>query len=107
MKLLIRDGSLYADSFFLCHVEAGHGRTHLPNGIFEVTISFSHAHQEELPQAHGIGWIGYAPDKHDLILGAVRGRDSLLPSRAHVGRIQALIEQSLEDGKPVTLEVWA
>ena len=104
MRLLIRDGALFADNFFLCYAEPGHGRSHLPLGHFEVTVSFS-PDGGELPQIPGIGWVGFDRDRHDVILGSIRGRDALLPSRAHVCRLFCLVQQSEESGVSVTLEV--
>jgi hypothetical protein len=105
MNMTIRDGALYVGDYFFCYAESGNGRQNLPAGQYEVINEFSHVHREPLLNAIGIGWIGAAPGC-DIILGRVRGVRGLVPSRADLGRIIAMVETATEqDGRTVTLEV--
>lgn len=104
MKLLIENGTLYADNLFLCYAGAGNGRTGLSNGVYPVAAQYSHAHGTDLPHAAGIGWLG-ASDQCDVILGTVRGRDVVVPSQGSLVRLLALLEAAEDRGQTVTLVI--
>ena len=104
MDLSIRDGILYADNFILCHCEAGNGRPNLPTGRYEVSTQYAHVHGKTLPDAVGLGWIG-ASRECDIVLGAVRGRNGVIPSSPALGRLLAILEVCEDDGKTIFLTV--
>ena len=104
MNLSIRDNTIYADNLKLCLCEAGNGRPNLPHGRYEVATQFSHVHGRILPDAIDLGWIGAARGC-DIILGGVRGRNGLIPSKSHVGRLVALLEVAEGRGQSPMLEV--
>lgn len=106
MKLSVNGGFLYADNVFLCHVEPGNGRDNLPTGRYEVATEFSHVHGDVLPDAIGLGWLGARPEC-DVVLGLVRGRGGVIPSRSALGRLNALLEVAEGRGEYVSLEVMA
>ena len=102
MNLLITNGTLYVDNFFLCYCEAGNGRDSLPVGRFPLETRYSHAHGEDLPHVEHVGWIGpssRADVSCDVVLGRVRGSDGTLPCRSFVGRILAMLAVAEDDGK--------
>ena len=104
MNLSIRDGALYADNIFLCYCEAGNGRPNLPVGRYEVSTQYAHVHGKTLPDGVGLGWIG-ANRECDIVLGAVRGRNGVVPSPSSLGRLLALLEASEDLGKTISLVV--
>ena len=61
--------------------------------------------ERPMPRVWGVGWIGADRTKHDVLLGAVRGRDALLPCPAHVQRLASLLEREEELGNLVGLEI--
>lgn len=109
MKLLITNGTLYADGLFYCYAGVPNGRNDLQPGRYPVTAQFSHAHGQDLPNAVGLGWIGPAvrrdADQCDIVLGRVRGGDGVLPCASHVSRLLALLETAESRGSAVELVV--
>lgn len=109
MKLIVADGTLWADGLFFSYVEAGNGRANLPVGRYEVAAQYSHAHGKDLPNASGLGWVGPANDRHsapcDIVLGRVRKGDVLLPCANHVSRLLALIETAEDRGQAISLVI--
>lgn len=91
MKLHIKENSLYADNIFFCYCDAGNGRDGFPTGHYEVAAQYSHAHGRELAHAYDLGWIG---DERscDIVLGRVRGRNGVIPSRNALIRLLSLLE---------------
>lgn len=104
MKLSIRDNTLYVDNIKVCFAEVGNGRPHIPVGRYQVVTEFSHTHGVTLPDAIGLGWIGASPGC-DVVLGRVRGRNGVIPSRTDLGRVLAMIETAEDRGTNVFLEV--
>ena len=105
MKLALIDGTVYVDNLFFCYAEAGHGSSTLRPGNYPVSTQFSHTHGRELPLAQDLGWIGDDPDACDIVLGRVRKGNALLPCGAHVGRLLALIEATVDRGSSTTLVI--
>lgn len=109
MKLLLDNGTLYADGIFFCYTEAGNGRETLQPGRYPVEAQYSHAHGQDLPRAAGLGWIGPANNTSapqcNLVLGRVRKGDALLPCSAYVGRLLAMLETAESFGKFTELVV--
>jgi len=104
MKLLIANGVAYLDSKRLCFVEAGKGKQVLHPGTYPLTSQFSHAHGDVLPNADNAGWLG-ADASCDIILGGVRGRHGLHPSRAYVTVLLDRLESAEGLGQSATMEV--
>ena len=105
MKLKIVAGTLYANNRLICHCEAGNGRPNIPTGRYQVVPEFSHAHGHVLLDAIGLGWIGPLPGC-DVVLGGVRGRHGVIPSRDVFGRVFQLVENAVESlGQEAVLDV--
>ena len=105
MHLLIENNVLYVDNHLYCHAGAGNGRPHIPAGRYAVAIEYAHVHGETLLDAIGCGWIGASPEC-DIVLGGVRNRDGVIPSKTAFGRVMHRVEVAIEqDGKDVLLEV--
>lgn len=104
MQFLIKGGSLYADNVFLCHCDAGNGRNDLSTGRYEVAAQYSHAHGRDLAHAYDLGWIG---DERscDVVLGRVRGRNGVIPSRNALGRVLGLLESCEYSGREASLVI--
>lgn len=108
MRLLIANGTLYADNLFFSYVEAGNGRTDLQPGRYAVEARHSHSHQQDLPVADGIGWFGPALGSDvecDIVLGRVRKGNVILPCANHVRRLLALVEAAEDRGQAISLVI--
>ena len=105
MKLLIENGTLYVNNSLICHCEAGNGRPNIPTGRYQVVPEFSHVHGHVLLDAIGLGWIGPMPGC-DVVLGGVRGRNGVIPSRDAFGRVLQRVEDAVESlGQDAVLDV--
>lgn len=106
MKLVIDSGVLYVNNHNFCFVEkgSGNGRASLEPGTRAVRTQFSHTHDRVLPVADGHGWLG-ADAGCDIVLGRVRGRNGLIPSRSALDGLLAKIEAAEDNGSKVVLEV--
>ncbi len=104
MTITVIDGKAYVNNVYLCFVEAGNGRTHLPVGRYEVIIQFSHRHGRVLPDALGIGWIGATPEC-DIVLGRVRHGNSVIPLDDCVDRLLSRLEEDEGLGRPIALDI--
>lgn len=105
MNLLIENGTLYVDNHNYCYAEAGNGRPSIPTGRYAVAIEYAHVHGDTMLDAIGCGWIGATPGC-DIVLGRVRNRDGVIPSKTDLGRVMHRVEAAIEqDGQDVLLEV--
>jgi hypothetical protein len=104
MKVTISDGKAYVNCVYLCLVEAGNDRISLRPGNYPLTTQFSHGHGDVLPNADGAGWIG-ASRSCDIVLGGVRGRGGLVPSKSFVVSLLAKIEVEEGLGRTPILEI--
>lgn len=104
MRLTIEDGTLFIDNLFFCYVGVGNDRTNLQPGAYPVATQFSHKFGEDLPNAHGLGWIGTHPDA-DILLGRVRKSDGILPCSGHLSRLLAILEAAEDRGALVELVI--
>ena len=104
MKVGIENGRMYLNNTHFCLVEAGNGRDCILSGSYELSSQFSHSHGRVLPKADGAGWIGAAAGC-DIILGGVRGRGGLVPSKSFVESLLARIEVEEGLGRTPILEI--
>ena len=104
MRLTIEDGTLFIDNLFFCYVGVGNDRTNLQSGAYPVATQFSHKFGKDLPNAHGLGWIG-ADKECDVILGRVRHGADTLPCSGHLSRLLAILEAAEDRGALVELVI--
>jgi hypothetical protein len=104
MRFLIDNGRMYLNNVHFCLAEAGNGSSNLQAGTHTLTSQFSHGHGDVLPNADGAGWIG-ADCRCDIVLGGVRGRNGVIPSKPYVEVMLARLEVAEGDGQRVTLEI--
>jgi hypothetical protein len=94
MVLEIENGVLFADNKRICLA-----RAKVAPGYYEVSTSFSHKHNEVLPQIHNVGWIG-----EDVIVGTVKNHD-IIPCKITLNRIVGMVTIMEDVGSRVTLVV--
>lgn len=104
MKLRIEEGILYLDNVYFCKAGPGNGSNDLQSGTYPITTQYSHAHGDVLPNAAGAGWIGF-DDRCDIVLGGVRGRGGVIPSKPFVSAILARLEVTEGRGQNSVLEI--
>jgi len=104
VRLRIEGGNLYIDNVYFCKAGTGNGRNDLQSGTYPITTQYSHAHGDILPNAAGAGWIGF-DDRCDIVLGGVRYRSGVVPSKPFVGVILAKLEVAEGRGQNSVLEI--
>jgi len=104
MKFTIDNGRMYLNNVHFCLAEAGNGSDGLRHGSYPLSSQFSHGHGDVLPNAEGAGWIGFDA-RCDIVLGGVRGRNGVIPSKPFVDVMLAKLEVAEGIGQRVTLEI--
>ena len=105
LHITIENDHVFVNNVYFCRAGAGNGRSaNLPTGFYEVESQYAHCMGKVLPKVVGLGWIG-ADEKCDIVLGAVRSRDSIIGDANSVSRLLNRIEDAEQDGTAVTLEV--
>lgn len=135
MKLLLhRDqcgpvcshGSLYVDGVFFCYtledvdrkMEDGgtkiDGETAIPRGVYKVILDYSNRFKQIMPHLLDVpGFAGIrihagntSSDTHGCVLvGSVRNGDRVLNSRASYNRLMIVLEDELDRGGEIEIEV--
>lgn len=104
MRLTIENGTLFVDNLFFAYAGVGNDRTNLQPGCYPVATQFSHKFGQDLPNAHGLGWIG-AESGCAIVVGRVRAGAGVLPCSGHLSRILSLLEAAEDRGALVELSV--
>ena len=104
VKLLLKNGTLYADNHYVCFAEVNHGSSDIQPGRYEVTPTYSHEHGRDLVLAIDGGWIGGSAECA-IILHSVRGRTAPIPCERSERRVFALVEEATERGRSVSLVI--
>lgn len=100
MKLLIDNGTLFADGVFLCYARSANARRYPNDGCYPVEI-LTDARGQYVNVA-GIGRVGADGSECSLILGSVLGASGVVPCAALVGKLLAIVENSKQ---PVVMEI--
>ena len=100
MKLLIDNGTLFADGVFLCYARSANARRYPNDGCYPVEI-LTDARGQYVNVA-GIGRVGADGSECHVVLATVRCQHGAIPCAALVGKLLAIVENSKQ---PVVMEI--
>jgi len=100
MKLRVSGNKFYADNLMFSQCESNTNE-----GIYEISIRYSHEHERDLPYADGLGWVG-SDDSCAIVLGRVLcGDGKVIPCFVAESRLISLLTVAEDLSQFSTLEI--